>query len=176
VAPTDAAAASAAPEQPPHLTPGAPRMLDGPGDLVLLIGLHADVREAALLLSTGPTAPVFDGPDRITDRRSALAARARGVEQGRSVLVVQAVPARPVAALGADQVWAVVHAGRKPSDTARWVRDAGADITIDAVAVLGVDSTATPGTVRELGLPIGWLAPPSGPPASAGPSDPFAIG
>ncbi|TFC02798.1 hypothetical protein E3O42_07665 [Cryobacterium adonitolivorans] len=187
VAPTDAAAA--APQDAPELTPGAPRILDGPGDLVLLIGLHTDVLEAARLLSSGPTAPIFDGPDHaVTDRRSALAARARGVERGRGMIVVQGVPARPdahpagtqhaqtVTALGADQVWAVVHAGRKPSDTARWVRDAGADVTIDAVAVLGVDSTATPGTVRELGLPIGWLAPPPRPPASAGPPDPFAIG
>ena len=195
VAPTDAAAA-AAPQDAVELTPGAPRILDGPGDLVVLIGLHADVVEAARLLSSGSTAPILDSTDHaVTDRRSALAARARGVEQGRGVLVVRGLPAGPgtrsadthpagsqpagsVAALGADQVWAVVHAGRKPSDTARWVRDAGADVSIDGIAVLGIDSTATPGTVRELGLPIGWLAPAPapGPAASAGPSGPFAIG
>ncbi|WP_146073441.1 hypothetical protein [Cryobacterium sp. N22] len=195
VATTDAAAAAAA-QDSVELTPGAPRILDGPGDLVVLIGLHADVLEAARLLSSGPTAPMVDSTDHaVTDRRSALAARARGVEQGRGVLVVRGLPARPgthpagphsagpqpagpVAALGADQVWAVVHAGRKPSDTARWVRDAGADVSIDGIAVLGIDSTATPGTVRELGLPIGWLAPAPAPEpaASAGPSDPIAIG
>ncbi|TFC48045.1 MULTISPECIES: hypothetical protein [Cryobacterium] len=174
VAPTDAAAA-AAPQDSVKLTPGAPRILAGPGDLVLLIGLHDDVLEAARLISNGPTAPIFDGTDHaMTDRRSALAARARGVERGRGILVVQGLPAGPVAALGADQVWAVVHAGRKPSDTARWVRDAGADVSIDGIAVLGIETTATPGTVRELGLPIGWLAP--APAATAGPSDPFAIG
>ena len=185
VAPTDAAAAAAT-QDAVELTPGAPRILDGPGDLVVLIGLHADVLEAARLLSSGPLAPIFDSTDHVvTDRRSALAARARGVERGRGVLVVRGLPAGPgthpagpVAALGADQVWAVVHAGRKPSDTARWVRDAGADVSIDGIAVLGIDSTATPGTVRELGLPIGWLAPAPAPEpaASAGPSDPFAIG
>ena len=206
VAPTDAAAAAPATQDAVELTPGAPRILDGPGDLVVLIGLHADVLEAARLLCSGPTAPIFAGTDHaVTDRRSALAARARGVEQGRGILVVRGLPARtgphsasphaagphaagphpagphpagPVAALGADQVWAVVHAGRKPSDTARWVRDAGADLSIDGIAVLGIDSTATPGTVRELGLPIGWLAPAAvpEPAASAGSSDPFAIG
>ncbi|POH61485.1 hypothetical protein C3B59_12650 [Cryobacterium zongtaii] len=174
VAPTDAAA-TAAPQDAVQLTPGAPRILAGPGDLVLLLGLHDDVLEAARLLSNGPTAPIFDATDHaVTDRRSALAARARGVERGRGILVVQGLPAGPVAALGADQVWAVVHAGRKPSDTARWVRDAGADVSIDGIAVLGIETTATPGTVRELGLPIGWLAP--APAASAGPSDAFAIG
>lgn len=151
----------------PALSPGAPMMLDGPGDLILLVGLSDDVAVAATLLSAQASAPLYDERDQITDRRSALAARARGVEHGRSVLVTHASGAP--AALGADQVWAVVHAGRKPADTGRWVRDAGALVMIDAVAVLGWDATATPGTVLELGLPIGWLAP-------AGPSQPFAIG
>ncbi|TFD87325.1 hypothetical protein E3T61_16075 [Cryobacterium lactosi] len=155
------------PSDRPALSPGAPTMLDGPGDLILLLGLPDDVAAAARLLSAGATTPLYDERDQIDDRRSALAARARGVERGRSILVAHA--SGDPAALGADQVWAVVHAGRKPADTARWVRDAGVWISIDAVAVLGVDSTATPGTVLELGLPIGWLAP-------AGPPQPFAIG
>lgn len=151
----------------PALSPDAPTLLDGAGDLILLLGLPDDVAVAARLLSAGALAPLYDDRDLVDDRRSALAARARGVEHGRSILVAHA-SGDPVA-LGADQVWAVVHAGRKPADTARWVRDAGALVSIDAVAVLGWDSTATPGTVLELGLPIGWLAP-------AGPSQPFAIG
>ena len=149
------------------LSPGAPTMLDGPGDLILLIGLPDDVAAAAALLSAQASAPLFDEREQVTDRRSALAARARGVEHGRSVLVAYA--SGDPAALGADQVWAVVHAGRKPADTARWVLGAGALVMIDAVAVLGWDATATPDTVLEAGLPIGWLAP-------AGPPQPFAIG
>ena len=155
----------------PTLTPGAPTLLDGPGDLILLVGLPDDVAVAAALLSAAATAPLYDERDRVDDRRSALAARARGVEHGRSILVTHSAGAGAgdPAALGADQVWAVVHAGRKPADTARWVLRAGAVVTIDAVAVLGWDATATPGTVLELGLPIAWLAP-------AGPAQPFAIG
>ena len=151
----------------PALTPGAPTLLDGPGDLILLVGLPDDVAVAAALLSAAATAPLYDERDRVDDRRSALAARARGVEHGRSILVAHS--SGDPAALGADQVWAVVHAGRKAADTARWMRDAGELVTIDAIAVLGWDSTTTPGTVLELGPPIGWLAP-------AGPPQPFAIG
>jgi hypothetical protein len=167
VDPTDPGAASAPPGSLPVLSPGAPAMLDGPGDLILLVGVPADVLAAAELLSAGVSAPLYDERDQVTDRRSALAARAGGVERGRSVLVAHSSGAP--AAVGADQVWAVVHAGRKPADTARWVRDAGELVTIDAVAVLGWDTTATPETVLELGLPIGWLAP-------AGPLQAFAIG
>ena len=167
------------PADPPHhasdgrptLSPGAPTMLDGPGDLILLIGLPDDVTAAATLLSAQASAqasaPLYDERDQVDDRRSALAARARGVEHGRSILVAHS--SGDPAALGADQVWAVVHAGRKAADTARWMRDAGELVTIDAIAVLGWDSTTTPGTVLELGPPIGWLAP-------AGPPQPFAIG
>lgn len=167
----------------PAVTPGAPGLLTGPGDLVLLVGPQSDVLEAARLLSTGLDAPIGDSSDRITDRRTALAARARGVERGRSVLVTCAVPenvagapAPPLALLQADQVWAVVHAGRKPADTVRWVHDTGLIVPIDALAVLGVESTDTPGTVAELGLPIGWLAPKASAPKAFGPKNPIAIG
>jgi len=153
------------------LSPGAPTLLAGPGDLILLIGPPDDVAVAVAFLSAQASAlaaaPLYDERAQVTDRRSALAARARGVEHGRSILVAHSTGTP--AAVGADQVWAVVHAGRKPADTARWVREAGATVMIDAVAVLGWDATATPGTVRELGLPIGWLAP-------AGPPQSFAIG
>ncbi|QYF74679.1 hypothetical protein [Cryobacterium sp. PAMC25264] len=211
-----------APELPLELSVAAPALLAGPGDLVLLVGIPDDVLEVVRLLSTAPGAPIFAASDRIIDRRGALAARARGVEQGRSIMVACPAPGpfalsgpggatgasgadvAALAALGADQAWAVVHAGRKAADTARWVSAARATLDIDALAVVGAESTATPGTVRRLGLPIGWIAPaqrsPSGPvgtqqqartpvqerpgtPADSrlqhgpeGPNDPFAIG
>jgi hypothetical protein len=189
-APADGAALgrAAADSGPLKLTPGAPRLLAGPGDLVLLIGLPADVLEVARRLSEEPDAPIVLGIDGVGDRRAALTARAGGVEQGRSVVVTCGLTATgpagasdladPVgdrsaaaALLGADQVWAVVDASRKPADTVRWVQSAGAAVPIDVVAVLGAESTATPGTVGELGLPIGWLSP-----ESTGPHNSFAIG
>ena len=56
-----------------------------------------------------------------------------------------------------DQVWVAVDASRKPDDTARWVHAVAARIPVDAVAVEGTEHTATPDTVEELNLPIGWV-------------------
>ena len=172
-----AAADAESPEHPLDLSVSAPALLAGPGDLVLLVGMPDDVLEVVRLLSTGPGAPISAVSDRIVDRRGALAARARGVEQGRSILVACPAPGSfaptgpddapgasgadvaTLAVLGADQAWAVVHAGRKAADTARWVSAVRATVAIDALAVVGAESTATPGTVRRLGLPIGWIAP-----------------
>jgi hypothetical protein len=62
-----------------------------------------------------------------------------------------------VLGLSPDQVWLVVDAGRKPDDTALWVNTVAARIPVDAVAVEGSALTATPDTVDELNLPIGWV-------------------
>ncbi|PXA67406.1 hypothetical protein CTB96_11755 [Cryobacterium arcticum] len=174
-----AAETPASPDAPLAVTDGAPQLLSGAGDLVLLLGLPDDVHAAARSLAAQPGAPISYAIDAVGDRRAALAARAGGVEQSRSILVTCGLPAGSgtsersamVAQLGADQVWAVVHAGRKPADTARWVSGAAALTPLDAIAVVGVESTATPGTVLDLGLPIGWLVA-----ASAGPQNPIAIG
>jgi hypothetical protein len=182
-------------EAPLDLTPGHPELFMGPGDLVLLVGPGVEVLEAARSMSVGQGSPILSGPQRPHDRRTALAARARGVEGGRAVLVVCELPggfdevtlaglADAWAALGADQVWVVVDAGRKPADTQRWVREVEKGLHVDAVAVLGTDGTGTPGTVRRLGLPVGWIAPvayggdvsPASRRATAGSQNPFAIG
>ncbi|MGY4856619.1 hypothetical protein [Cryobacterium sp. AP23] len=182
-------------EIPPAVTAGHPGLPVGAGDLVLLIGPGAEIIEAAGHLSAGRVAMILAGTERPHSRRAALAARARGVESGRSVLVACELPggrdqpaftgwAADLKALGADQVWVVVDAGRKTADTARWVRDVGDNLTVDAVAVVGIERTGTPGTVRQLALPIGWIAP-AGAPASrpstgrraaARPPNPIAIG
>jgi hypothetical protein len=62
-----------------------------------------------------------------------------------------------VRAIGADQVWVAVDAGRKPEDTARWVQDLTDALSIDAVAVVGGEATSSPGTVNALALPVGWV-------------------
>jgi hypothetical protein len=68
-----------------------------------------------------------------------------------------AAHADAVRAIGADQLWVAVDAGRKPEDTARWVHALGEALQIDAVAVVGSEMTASPGTVHELSLPVGWV-------------------
>lgn len=161
-----------------------PAPLAGPGDLVVLVGLGdvplgtaramAASVGAAEVRCAGAQAAASPGDDRepVADRRTALAARARGVERGCSTFVAFGLPrtgpdAASVAAvcsLRADQLWVVVDAGRKPEDTARWVGAIAAATPVHALAVEGRDGTASPATVNELGLPVGWM---DGVPAAA---------
>ncbi|MBZ2196875.1 hypothetical protein [Occultella gossypii] len=156
--------------------PLAPRLLRGPGDLVLVVGperaalevgatmlgalgLHASDLLRSGSLDREPIPP-------LEARNRATRARASGVEGGHAAVIVVGLGrhgtepethAATVRALAADQVWLVVDAGRKVDDTARYVRDVRAAMVIDAVAVEGAGATATPETVTELEVPIGWV-------------------
>ena len=172
---------SAAPSTPAFRVP---RPLSGHGDLVVLVGLpDAALQVARSMALTGIGEVLVAGEARSVDaeradnRRTALSARARGVERGQTGFVafglggnltdsmaLVAALADTLAPIGADQVWLVVEAGRKPSDTGRWAAALAAITQIDAVAVVGAATTGTPGTVDELGLLIGWV---DGAPATA---------
>ena len=143
-----------------------PAPLRRPGDLVLVVGLAADaVAVAGAMAASVGSASVCasgsaPGATRVDDRRGALAARARGVERGETAFVACGWGADAPAILSAvrpDQVWVAVDAGRKPEDTARWVAAVASAVPIDALAAVGWGDTATPETVEELGLPIGWI-------------------
>jgi hypothetical protein len=153
--------------------PLAPALLDGPGDLVVLLGERPDVVTLARAMAestTGPRAAIrvagssADGRFvSVTDRRGALEARASGVELDRGTLVAigwdAEAPGRiadVVAALAADQIWIAVDAGRKPADTERWIQSVTTLIEADGLVVSGWSGTTTPETVHELGLPVGW--------------------
>ncbi|TFC95579.1 hypothetical protein E3T28_13940 [Cryobacterium sinapicolor] len=164
-----------------------PRPLPGVGDLVLVVGWQdAALRVARELAAAHGSAEVLvagtiaagtqaaAGLARILDRRTALEARARGVELGQTGILAVGLGGDPatadihaalVAALDADQVWLVVDAGRKPADTARWAAEVVRSVNVDALAVTGYGTTASPETVDELQIPIGWV---DGAPAAAG--------
>ncbi|MCU1525163.1 MAG: hypothetical protein JWO18_2057 [Microbacteriaceae bacterium] len=147
--------------------------LSGAGDLVVVIGLGNDPLEVARDMSAAAGtrslsvvgAVTDDSLFRVTDRRGALAARAAGVREEHSVFVALGIPHSgldddsvfALHFLQPDQVWVAVDAGRKPEDTARWVKAVQAAARIDAIAVVGSDSTTTPKTVHELGLQVGWV-------------------
>lgn len=153
--------------------PLAPALLDGPGDLVVLLGERPDVVSLARAMAestTGTRSAIrvagssADGRFvSVTDRRGALEARASGVELDRGTLVAigwdAEAPGRiadVVAALAADQIWIAVDAGRKPADTERWIQSVTTLIEADGLVVSGWSGTTTPETVHELGLPVGW--------------------
>jgi hypothetical protein len=146
--------------------------LEAAGDLVVVIGLGDDPLQVARdmshlsglrALSVAGEVSV-DGYYRVKDRIGAMAARAAGVRENHSVFIALGLPrggldddgAAALEFLQADQVWVVVDVGRKPDDTARWVRAVQAHVHIDAVAVTGSDSTKSPETVHQLGLQVGW--------------------
>ena len=99
----------------------------------------------------------------VTDRLAAAALRAGGVEGGFPVFAAVglasdvAASVATVAGLGADQVWIVVDAGRKPMDTAAWVTAVTRELAVTAVAVVGAAATSSPESVNTLGIPVGWV-------------------
>jgi hypothetical protein len=152
--------------------PKVPAPLTGAGDLVLLLGLGDDALGPALEMSmaaggcdvrTAGSVTAF-GHLHVPDRQGATAARAGAVAAGQSVLLAFGL-GRPrdvaghsalIPSLGADQVWAVVDARRKPEDTEAWLKVLREKVPVDALAVVGAEDTLSPGTVDALGLPVGW--------------------
>ncbi|GAA2726568.1 hypothetical protein CAE01nite_22250 [Cellulomonas aerilata] len=62
-----------------------------------------------------------------------------------------------LAALEPDQCWAAVDARRKAADLRAWMRAIGGTRAFDVVAAAWVHETQEPGTVLDLGAPVGWL-------------------
>ncbi|UKA63563.1 hypothetical protein [Arthrobacter sp. FW306-04-A] len=155
-----------------------PVPLAGSGNLIILLGLGDDALGPALEMSiaeggsdvrTAGELTAF-GHLHVEGRQGATAARAQAVLTGQTVLVAYGL-GRPseavthaahIAGLAADQLWLVADARRKAEDTQGWVRALSAALaaersSLDALAVFGAAETASPETVNELGLPIGWV-------------------
>ena len=170
---------AAGPDDAAPFRPGrqdVPLPLTGAGDLVLVVGLEQD---AMLVCESMAAAAGFSaqalrvaggvdggGVGRAGDRRAVATARAAGVLAGYPIFLAYGIGrgtselARHttlIAALSPDQLWVAVDAGRKPEDTAAWVGAVRSAAVVDAVAVEGLEGTATPQTVNNLGVPVGWL-------------------
>lgn len=148
-------------------------LLRAPGDLAVIAGIGEDPLVVARdLASGGRLAEIctggtltLEGYQRVTDRRTAFAARARGVERGRPVIVAftlqpgeatLAAAATTLLSIGAGQLWVAVDASRKADDTERWVKALTTAVPVQAMAVLRSAWTTTPASVNSLGLPQGW--------------------
>jgi hypothetical protein len=149
-------------------------LLKAPGDLVVIAGIGDDALTVARSLAgerggaeivAGGALQVAAGAPRVTDRRTAFSARARGVENGRATIVAYSIEpgdarlaahAAALASIRPDQLWLAVDASRKPEDTAAWVNAVCTVVSVQALAVLRTAWTSTPESVRALGLPEGW--------------------
>jgi len=171
IAPRPAAVpvASSAVPQTPRPPAVAPALLDGPGDLVVIVGERPDT--TAIVQAMADVASLQRPALRVagscadgrfvavTDRRGALEARASGVELDRATFVAvgwDSATSGIVAALAPDQIWFAVDAGRKHADSERFIALASAAIDADGLVAAGLGGTSTPDTVRALGLPVGW--------------------
>lgn len=152
---------------------GVPQLCTAPGDLVVLVGLRdhplrtawamagtvdggAELRTAGDFRSNGVGHVLIDSPE--VTRVQALAAVA-----GKPLLIAFSIGdqgssgPQALSSVRPNQLWLVVDAAHKPDDTQAWVRQASWHAAPDAVAVLGSTDTATPGTVNQLGVPVGWV-------------------
>jgi hypothetical protein len=153
--------------------PGAPKLYDEPGRLVLFAGLGDDAMVVARSLARSVRWSdvrmggriLGDALPRVDDRRAAAEYRARCIASGSVGLLAWGVgigasgaqsSASSLRAIDADQIWIVVDAARKADDTAAWVGMLRATVNASAIAVLHSVETASPDSVNALGLPIGW--------------------
>ena len=155
-----------------------PGLLRMPGGIVAVVGEGPDALAVATQLAEGvgqdPQEVVLAGETGadVSHARRLLsplaAARHRsGVADSdpTSIVAIRVGPATkdwPAAAallgqLRPDQAWAIVDARRKPADVREWLRIVGSEHAFDVAAAVSVHETREPGTVLDLGLPVGWI-------------------
>lgn len=158
--------------------PNPPRLARIPGSLIAVVGDTATVlataRQMATRLGLQETDVVLAGDleaipgfgRRVQTAASARRFRDRATADDGVLVVAIGVGSEPVdvdrgaevlEALAPDQVWAVVDARSKPRDCVRWLADVGRGRRVDALAVASVFATEQPGTVLDLGVPVGWV-------------------
>jgi hypothetical protein len=62
-----------------------------------------------------------------------------------------------LAALDPDQAWAVLDAGARAGQMRRWLRAVGERHPFDALAAVNAYEAQAPGTVLDVGIPVGWV-------------------
>jgi len=156
--------------------PAAPRLPQGPGSVIVVVG----ARDAALHLSRQLAAELGLDPDSLliaspnykgravpAERRLAsvdAAAEARSSWRRRprpTVVAVDAPLGRPaewarrvIDALEPTMVWGAADATRKPEDLFEWSEQLGG---FDAFGITGTDTTVSPAAVLQCGIPVGRL-------------------
>lgn len=79
---------------------------------------------------------------------------ALGVGPATSAWVAAAVLLK---ALDPDQAWGVLDAGMRSGQMSRWLRTVGELRAVDALAAVNTADAQAPGTVLDVGTPVGWV-------------------
>ena len=155
-----------------------PGLLRAPGSIIAVVGESAQALAVAAqfavrvrqdphdVVLAGVMPGIVGHNRRLLSQAAASMHRAR-VADGEQISIVALgvgpeaqdwpVAAELLADLGPDQAWAVVDARRKTSDLRTWLRVVGAAREFDVAAAASVHETQEPGTMLDLGVPVGWI-------------------
>lgn len=150
------------------LAPGRVVVVVGDGDAALATArqmahrVGMDPFEIAL---AGEISSVPGHGRRIQTSAAAARYRDRLEEDARALVAVGVGPSREdwstaaelIASLRPSQSWAVLDSRRKAVDLRRWLRGVGARRAFDAVAAVSTFDAQAPGTVLNVGTPVGWV-------------------
>lgn len=147
--------------------PRAPRPANRAGSVLAVVGPLAEAtavaRQLADELDLPRTAVVVADRAVLTCPDTARRRRDTWRKRPRTTVVVVDTPVSAAGALRARAhldalepaaTWAVVEATRKSRDVGAWTQAIG---RVDALALTGLDETADPAAVLELGIPVGRL-------------------
>lgn len=157
-------------DQPPNLRLAA-------GTVVAVVGQAHDALRTATQMAhrvamdprdivlAGDIEPVAGHGRRLQTASAVSRYRSRVPPDAPAIVVIGTSDAREswddaadlLAALDPDHAWAVLDARRKGVELRRWLRTVGARRPFDAVAATSTFDAQAPGTVLNLGTPVGWV-------------------
>jgi len=157
-------------DRPPavRLAAGSLVVVAGPGDEALRTA--AQMAQRARLdphdvLLAGEIGSVAGHGRRLLTVSAAARVRSRVRDDGPTIVALGVSPtpsgtvqaATLLHALDPDQAWAVLDARERAGQMRRWLRAVGERRPFDAVAAVNADEAQAPGTVLDVGTPVGWV-------------------
>ncbi|NTW40593.1 MAG: hypothetical protein HGA44_12025 [Cellulomonadaceae bacterium] len=151
-----------------RLLPGAVIAVVGPAQAALRTATqmaHRAGLDPHDVVLAGDIEPVPGHGRRLQSAAAVSRFRSRAPDDVPSVVVVavgqgrdaRAAAADLIDALAPDDSWAVVDARLKAVELRRWLRAVGVRRPFDALAATSTFEAQAPGTVLNLGVPVGWV-------------------
>lgn len=147
-----------------RLAPGGVVVVAGPAELAVRTAVamaHRAGLAAHEVVLAGDVDPLPGHGRRVQTASAAARVRER-VPDDAPMIVALGVggtgsAAELLAAFEPDEAWAALDARLRSVELRRWLRAVGARRPFDAVAVSHTFEAQAPGTVLNLGVPVGWL-------------------
>lgn len=147
-----------------RLAPGALVVVAGPPELALRTATQMAHRAGLVpqdVVLAGDVDPIPGHGRRITTAAAAARVRERAVPDAPTVVALgvggTGAAAELLAAFAPDEAWAALDARLRGVELRRWLRAVGSRRAFDAVAALNAFEAQAPGTVLNLGVPVGWV-------------------